>query len=111
MPLCRERDVSTRDRFGACVACQNGGEPLSTGFVGEPHRGPATEHPAIAPGQYCQWHRIEVQTFRGESIGVARGPMLVGGSGEDAKVGKAAEALGEDIRGDTQTLLKLIESP
>jgi hypothetical protein len=36
--------------------------------------------------------------------------MLVGGSGEDAEVGKATQALGEDIRSDPQPLLKFIES-
>ncbi len=78
--------------------------------MGEPHRRPASEYPAVAPRQHRQRHRIEIQTLLGQPVFVAGGPLPVGSPSEDAKFDKTPQALGEDVCGDTQALLELIES-
>src|SRR5262245_13644064 len=76
----------------------------------QPNRWPTGRQPAIAPRQHRQRHRIQIQTLVGELVFMARRSELVRVFVNDAIVHEALQSLAEDVGGDTEISLELLET-
>src|SRR5207237_9591758 len=106
-----EGDVAPPDRLAALVAAEDGGEPPAAGEVAEGDGGAPPGEPAVAPGQHGEGHGVEVETLLGEPVLVPGRLVLIGDTLEHAVVGQALQAPGEDVGGDAQAALELVEAP
>ena len=80
-------------------------------LVADQHRRPVgLGEVAVAPVQHRDHHRPEVEALLGEEVLVARRALLVGALLEDALVDQQREAGGEDVAGDAEVLLDLVEA-
>src|SRR5207253_3172345 len=65
----------------------------------------------VTPLPETRQRDLEVPAFPSEPILVTWGPLAVADAFEDAFLDEPVEPIGEDVAGDFQTLLKLVETP
>jgi len=66
--------------------------------------------PAVAPGGDCEEDVAEFPAFVREEVVVADGLVGVGAAFDDAVVEKMVEPLGEDLAGDAEVALEIVEA-
>src|SRR5581483_148561 len=95
-------------------ACSVGGEDSDGDgcVVGDAARdaGRGGRDVPVSPLHECEQRYAEVAAFLGELVLVALGPLLVADAFEDSVVDELLEPVGEDVAGDAETLLELLET-
>jgi len=86
-------------------------ELVPGGAVGEHHRRAVGGRVAVAPALQADEDRPEVAPLVREQILVAGGPFLVAATLEDALVAQPCEPVAEDVAGDAEARLELLEAP
>jgi hypothetical protein len=86
-------------------------QPIASLVADEHRRAVALGQVAVAPVQHPDQDRPQVEALLRQEVLVARRALLVGALFENALVDQQAEPGGEDVAGDAQVLLDLIEAP
>jgi hypothetical protein len=105
--------VARGDLGGALRTGQRGVRRVAAGFVDQHARrrvARSVARVAIAPLQQRDQHRIEVASFFGERVFEARRMLLIGTPLEDAGVREAFEPRGQDVGGDGERRLEVVEA-
>src|SRR6202022_1703428 len=79
--------------------------------VDELHRRTLQREMAVAPSEQRQQYRAEIAAALGQYIFVARRVLVVAAALEQAGFDQSIQPTCQDIRGDAEALLKLVEPP
>jgi hypothetical protein len=104
-------NVSCVERLVAGGAGDDRVGPVAAGGVVEDDGGAvATDRPAVAPGGDGEEDVAELPAFVREEVVVADGLVGVWAAFDDAVVEEMVEPLGEDLAGDAEVALELVEA-
>jgi hypothetical protein len=65
--------------------------------------------PGVSPSPHSNEDIVKISPFLGQPVFEARGVILVENRGEDFRLDQLREPLGEDVAGNSQVLLKIVE--
>ena len=85
-------------------------EDLPAALVGHQHRGTVGGGVLVAPLAHGGEDRPQVTALVGEPVVEARGVLAVGDLGQDPGLDQPVEALVQDVPGDPESLLELVEA-
>src|SRR5262245_26199672 len=94
----------------AMVAQDRRIEIVATFVVFEDQRWLAPRKPIIAPTQHRDQRPVEILSLSGQRIFVTFGLIMIFAPYEDPFRDEPVEAVGEDVRGDTKLVLKIVEA-
>src|SRR5215471_13959902 len=97
--------------LAAMIACEHRIEIVSAFAVLEDQRRLAARKPVVAPAQHRDQWPIEILALFGQRIFVTFGLILIFSPHEDSFCDQPVETISENVRRDTELVLKVIETP